>query len=151
MKRLLASALALLVLLITCNSNSSDDFPTKPYKNHLPKKEFDCLVRNIYYEARGESFMGQVTVGAVTLNRVKHPAFAKTVCGVVYEKGQFSWTKDTALGKPNAKAWEACKEAAIAAQYNPQINALYFHNLTVKPKWSKNKGYRLGNHIFYPH
>lgn len=53
-----------------------------------------CLASNIFHEARGESREGQVQVALVTMNRVASPQYPDTVCGVVYQKAQFSWTAD---------------------------------------------------------
>lgn len=57
-------------------------------------KELNCLTLAIYKEARGESNLGQQLVGKVVLNRVEDPYFPDTICKVVYQKNQFSWTKD---------------------------------------------------------
>ena len=62
--------------------------------NIINEYEINLLAAVINGEARGESFRGQVAVGAVVLNRVEHPAFPDTVSGVVYQKGAFSAVKD---------------------------------------------------------
>lgn len=53
-----------------------------------------CLAENVYHEARGESVEGQLAVALVTLGRTLFPEYPKDVCGVVYQKNQFSWTFD---------------------------------------------------------
>jgi spore germination cell wall hydrolase CwlJ-like protein len=58
----------------------------------IPKEEIECLSRNIYHEARGEGHVGMTAIAMVTLNRVKDPRWPKTVCKVVYQPYQFSWT-----------------------------------------------------------
>ncbi|HIE75488.1 MAG TPA: cell wall hydrolase, partial [Gammaproteobacteria bacterium] len=55
--------------------------------------EVGCLALNIYHEARGESHDGQVAVAAVTLNRMQSASYPDTVCGVVWQPHQFSWTR----------------------------------------------------------
>jgi spore germination cell wall hydrolase CwlJ-like protein len=117
--------------------------------------ELLCLAKNIYYEARGEPVRGKIAVAQVTLNRVIHRTqFQSNICGVVYAKDQFSWTRER-LKEPRGEAWlEAkilAKEVLDGAVHLPQFKALYFHNLTVKPQWRKTKELvaRIGNHIFY--
>lgn len=56
------------------------------------EKEKKCLADNIYHEARGEGEKGWKAVAAVTINRTRHPEFPSTICGVVYQYKQFSWT-----------------------------------------------------------
>ena len=60
----------------------------------IDTKELNCLTLAIYKEARGESNLGQQLVGKVVLNRVEDPSFPDTICKVVYQKNQFSWTED---------------------------------------------------------
>jgi spore germination cell wall hydrolase CwlJ-like protein len=119
------------------------------------KSEILCLAKNIYYEARGEPLHGKIAVAQVTLNRVTHRTeFESNICGVVYAKHQFSWTMEKHR-EPRGEAWAEAQALAkaviIGTVYLPKFNALYFHNLTVKPKWNKTKELvaRIGNHIFY--
>ena len=60
----------------------------------LSEDDLFCMVQNVHFEARGESLIGQAAVAHVTLNRVRSPAYPDTVCGVVWQPGQFSWTED---------------------------------------------------------
>jgi len=117
--------------------------------------EILCLAKNIYYEARGEPMHGKIAVAQVTLNRVTHRTeFQSSICGVVYAKHQFSWTNERHK-EPRGEAWREAKELAKAvldgSVHIPQFKALYFHNLTVQPRWRKTKELvaRIGNHIFY--
>ena len=117
--------------------------------------ELLCLAKNIYYEARGEPMRGKIAVAQVTLNRVTHRTeFQSSICGVVYAKDQFSWTNERHK-EPRGEAWREAKEVAKAviegSVHIPDFKALYFHNLTVKPRWRKTKELiaRIGNHIFY--
>jgi N-acetylmuramoyl-L-alanine amidase len=108
-------------------------------------KQLKCLVDNVYYEARGEPFQGQVLVAKTTLNRAK----GRTICEAVYEPFQFSWTR-----KPYAitdySAWVKAANAANKAYYI-KSPVHYFHSTKVNPKWSNNKLplAKVGNHIFY--
>jgi N-acetylmuramoyl-L-alanine amidase len=119
------------------------------------KSELLCLAKNIYYEARGEPMQGKIAVAQVTLNRVIHRTqFDASICQVVYAKSQFSWTGERHR-EPRGEAWQEAQVLAKlvvqGAAYIPDFKGLYFHNLTVKPKWNKTKYLitQIGNHIFY--
>lgn len=114
-----------------------------------------CLARNIYWEARGETLEGQLAVAATTLNRVKHPEFPRTICGVVYQPGQFSWT--ATHRKAKISDWQGWQQAVLAAQlaqdYYPHsaFPALYFYNpKKIRPLWARRKQVvaRIGSHVF---
>jgi spore germination cell wall hydrolase CwlJ-like protein len=117
--------------------------------------DIDCLARNIYHEARGESIEGQLAVAQVTVNRVRSGKFQPTVCGVVHAHRQFSWTLDKRKKIKDSKAWQASKVIARAVLTQnirlPNFEALYFHTHQVKPRWNRNKQVVavIGNHIFY--
>jgi N-acetylmuramoyl-L-alanine amidase len=120
---------------------------------HAVDKEVTCLAKNIYHEARGESLKGQVAVALVTLNRTKHENYPGTVCGVVYDKGQFSWTS-APTRIVNNTAWKSSIELAEAVLEGnitlPNFNALYFHNVSIRPKWKTQvRPLRIGNHVFF--
>jgi len=123
-----------------------------PAAPNIPNlKEFNCLVRNIYHEARGEPKAGKEAVGLVTMNRVRDPRYPNTICKVVYQPGQFSWTADNTISKKvNHKEWQLAINAATAA-YNSvsKFRATHFHNTTVRPNWKLTKVAKIGNHIFY--
>ena len=117
--------------------------------------ELLCLAKNIYYEARGEPMHGKIAVAQVTLNRVTHRTeFQSSICGVVYAKHQFSWTMESHR-EPRGEAWREAQAIAkaviVGTAHLPNFKALYFHNLTVKPRWNQTKELvaRIGNHIFY--
>jgi N-acetylmuramoyl-L-alanine amidase len=119
-------------------------------------KELICLAKNIYFEARGEPRAGKLAVAQVTLNRVKSTKYRNTICGVVYEKKQFSWT--ATYNKKHIKNYEAWIDAIAIAQETLEngkalknFPALFFHNHTIKPKWAsqKRKVAKIGNHTFY--
>lgn len=112
-------------------------------------KELKCLALNVYHEARGESYEGKLAVASVTLERLAHPKYPKTICKVVYQPYQFSWTTNTETKKISAKEWHESLQAAVHAYNVPFIRATHFHNLTIKPKWGLRKVMQIGNHIFY--
>lgn len=135
----------LLAFSFSANAPASPDIPSL--------KEFNCLVKNIYYEARGEPEEGRIAVGLVTLNRLRHPSYPSTICKVVYQPGQFSWTTDSNIPKKvNSHEWQLAVNAATAA-YNSlnSFSATHFHNISVKPNWRLKRVARIGNHVFYSH
>lgn len=119
------------------------------------QQDINCLAKNIYHEARGEPFHGQVAVALVTANRLAAGIFGNTICSVVYAHRQFSWTLDKKKTVTDDKAWEASVKIAKAVLskqvYEPNFKAIYFHATTVKPRWAKTKTFvtRIGNHLFY--
>lgn len=123
--------------------------------NKEREKEVECLTKNIYYEAPDESYEGKLAVATVTMNRAKHREFPKTVCGVVYQRGQFSWTAGKRPPHGSKVYQEARRIAIDVIFHNKRLesikNALYFHNTTVVPKWSATMFpiQRIGGHIFY--
>ena len=139
---------------IPINKQEVHEFIQLP-KLIVSSKDLDCLAKNIYFEARGEPFLGKVAVAQVTINRTYHPyRFPSTICKTVYARKQFSWTS-MGLKVKDAKLWEESKLIASATiegkAYIPNFDALYFHANYVKPKWNKNKEVIavIGSHIFY--
>src|SRR5215216_67634 len=74
-------------------------------------RSLECLARNVYYEARGESLAGQYAVAEVTMNRQASFGYPKTVCEVVYQKDAFSWT-GMSLDAPAGEAWQRAVKLA---------------------------------------
>jgi spore germination cell wall hydrolase CwlJ-like protein len=122
----------------------------------------DCMTAAIYYEAAMESTDGQRAVAQVVLNRVRHPAFPKTVCGVVFQGSnrttgcQFSFTCNGALGRqPSQAGWARARQVAVAALDGYVMkrvgNATHYHADYVAPYWSPSlvKIGAVGAHIFY--
>lgn len=115
--------------------------------------ELECLAQNIYYEARGEPPLGKLLVAKVTLNRVNHPHFPKTICAVVFQPHQFSWTSKRHTIK-DKQAYQESLELAHLILHSGVLNllpdtVLYFHAVHVHPKWPFKKLVQIGNHIFY--
>ncbi|WP_221766424.1 cell wall hydrolase [Sphingomonas ginkgonis] len=122
----------------------------------------DCLAQAIYYEAGSESVDGQRAVAQVVLNRLRHPAFPKSVCGVVYQGSdratgcQFTFTCDGSLNRsPVRWAWDRAYEVARSALagyvFTPVGEATHYHTDWVVPYWSSalTKSAVVGAHIFY--
>ena len=113
-----------------------------------------CMATAIYFEARGENLMGQRAVAQVVINRVEDSRYPDTVCDVVWETKQFSFTHD---GKPEKmyeveareKAMQVAEEALQGNGLN--ITSTHYHSNKVMPYWKthyKLDG-RFGNHLFY--
>ncbi|MTH76486.1 cell wall hydrolase [Paracoccus aestuariivivens] len=111
-----------------------------------------CLSEALYFEARGEGAKGQQAVAEVILNRVDHPRFPKSVCGVVNQKGQFTYRK-TRIREQGAfsRAQKIAKAALQGGPRNLTNGATYFHAGRVKPSWSRKfeRTTRIGSHTFY--
>jgi spore germination cell wall hydrolase CwlJ-like protein len=112
---------------------------------------------NIYYESRGEDFKGKMAVAHTTLNRVESDLFPDTICDVVWQKNQFSWTNDDDLELyKNDVEWMSSAIAAIHALHISSEDltngALFFHaNYINRPSWAKKMEITLkhGGHTFY--
>ena len=126
-------------------------------------KEWRCMAEALYFEARGESVKGQFAVAEVILNRVDHPRFPDTVCGVVNQgtgrgkyRCQFTYTCDGKLEIISDKrAWENVgKVARLSLQMDERPlthDATYYHTNYVSPSWSKKfpRTATIGVHHFY--
>jgi hypothetical protein len=120
-----------------------------------------CMTQAIYYEAGFEPIEGRRAVAQVVLNRMRHPAFPKTVCGVVYDGSnqrvcQFSFTCDGSLARaPGVAAWRAARavaQAALAGAVDKAVGtATHYHADYVSPYWAPKltKLAQVGAHIFY--
>lgn len=127
------------------------------------KKQHWCLATAIYFEARGESYRGQVAVAQVVRNRVKHKAYPNSICSVVFQnqswknRCQFSFACDGIPERVNEKnAWKQAEEIATKVIngdiYLPEVaNATHYHANYVWPKWAPKlkKLTKIGVHIFY--
>ncbi len=126
-------------------------------------RAIDCLTKAIYYEAGFEGVDGGRAVAQVVLNRMRHPIFPKTVCGVVFQGYQlttgcqFSFTCDGALlrGVPDADLWRQARKIAAEALngyvYTKVGGATHYHARYVAPWWKPTvtKVAQVGAHIFY--
>lgn len=126
------------------------------------RRALECLTSAVYHEARSEGEDGQRAVAQVVLNRVRHPAFPASVCGVVFEGSgrrtgcQFSFTCDGSLGRRReAYAWDRAREIAgealNGAVYAAVGNATHYHTRAILPYWapSLRRAAIVGEHIFY--
>lgn len=94
----------------------------------------NLLARIISGEARGEPYIGQVAVGAVILNRIKHPSFPDTLSGVIYQNGEFTAIVDGQFNAPvTDSAYKAAKDALNG--WDPTGGCIYYYN----PNKTSNK------------
>jgi len=112
-----------------------------------------CLSLNIFYEARGEPDKAQMAVALVTINRAKRQRMS--LCEVVFEPNQFSWTDEHTQKDPkeNNPAWIKAQRIATRALTTKDFTdgSRWYHRTDVWPYWRKNLQFhaRYGSHIFY--
>ena len=151
--------------------NAALPFSTSPVQSARPfsvssdgldhRRALLCLTQAVYYEAGFEPLAGRRAVAQVVLNRMRHPAFPKSVCGVVYQGSrspvcQFSFVCDGSLYRaPAPGAWREAKtvaEAALVGFVESSVgSATHYHANYVAPRWAPmlTKITQLGAHIFY--
>ncbi len=125
-------------------------------------RDLACLTDAVYYEARGENMAGQAAVAQVVLNRVRHPAFPKSVCGVVFQRAgggdgcQFSFVCDGSMRHAREPgAWRRAEEIAARALDGSVMasigNATHFHVVGLDPGWGPRllRVAQVGLHVFY--
>lgn len=118
-------------------------------------QDLSCMAEAIYFEARGESARGQAAVAEVILNRVDSRAFPSSVCGVINQPYQFSYTIGGKKRINNKTAYQRAlviAEAALSgAPRELTGGATYFHTPAVRPNWSRKfqRTVQIGSHIFY--
>lgn len=134
--------------------------PTLPIKNPVKSKpikalsnrDISCLEAAVYNETRGNKAQGAVLVGATVLNRANSKHYPNSVCGVVYQRAQFTNIRKVKPHQINQQTKNVVQEI-VQKYYNGTLNAtvMYFHNTSVIPKWShrKKRVARVGAHIFY--
>lgn len=137
--------------------------PARPFQANMlnQARELECLSQAVYYEARGETPAGQAAVAQVVLNRVRHPAFPKSVCGVVFQGAQngrgcqFSFACDGSLRQPvDRVAWRRASRIAARAFDGHVMSAVggatHFHVTSVQPGWTGlMRVAQVGAHVFY--
>lgn len=138
----IAGTKTLAAMGITSTSNNSSTTSNSSNVN--------LLSRLIYGEARGESYIGQVAVGAVIMNRVKSSSFPNTISGVIYQKGAFDAVSDGQINMtPDSTAKKAAQDAING--WDPSYGAIYYFNpatATNKWIWSRPVTVTIGKHRF---
>jgi spore germination cell wall hydrolase CwlJ-like protein len=119
-------------------------------------RELECLATGIYFESKSEPLAGQLAVGKVIANRADSGGrFPGTYCGVLFQRGQFSFVHGRTLPKvPRTnRQWQTA--VAIAKIVDQDLkesavgNALFFHARYVSPGWRMKRVASIGNHVFY--
>lgn len=155
----------IVILMLSTGASAFDwtnviDVPDKYIRDVMTADltETECLALNIYHEARSESVLGRQLVAQVTMNRKHHEGFPDTVCNVVRQNKQFSWTHDGKVDHPaNRKAYEEAYLIALSftklgqhAQVPYWNLLLNYHATYVSPNWSNLQAViKHGEHIFY--
>jgi len=152
-----------IVAVLTFGINNYSEVLAQDLLDRVSDIDRNCLHQNVYFEAGNQSIKGKVAVAWVTLNRVRSQEFPNTICEVVWQDKQFSWTQD---GKPDEpakntadrRAWE---DAGLISEIvlfewlkgsnGPVAGATYYHADYVDPAWAKEKKLLgvVDDHIFY--
>lgn len=165
MRILLLSSVALLSALpaaaLAAGSESAEPFVASRDRE-ARERSLECLTQAIYYEARSESEDGQRAVAQVVLNRVRHPSYPNSVCGVVFQGShrstgcQFSFTCMGMIGPiGDPRSWDRARRIAAQALggsvYRPVGLATHYHTTAIRPYWAPSlvRQITLGAHIFY--
>ncbi len=125
---------------------------------HEDRQEIYCGAQNVYFESQGEPSLGMVAVSQVVLNRVKNKRWPNTICEVIWQDKQFSWTHDgksdrIPLGsKYQRRLWMKSVYMFLIAHTEEDVTngATHYHNTSVSPWWTKDMVVtaHIGNHIF---
>jgi N-acetylmuramoyl-L-alanine amidase len=118
--------------------------------------ELECLATAVYFEAKSEPLAGQLAVAKVLANRTQsNGRFPGTYCGVVMQRGQFSFVHGRSLPSVMRSNHQWQTAVAIAKIVDQKLkesavgNALFFHARYVSPSWHMKRVASIGNHIFY--
>lgn len=154
-----------LFILLASNCSQADYLPDAPSDSYSinvqeavkdPLTDLQCMALNIYHEARGEPLLGQYAVAMVTLNRVRSPHYPDSICEVILQPWQFSWTNDNLPDQPyEDQAWKLSYNIAYRFlvgdfRVDWMSTLTHYHDLVTVVDW---KGVRvvmmLGNHVYY--
>lgn len=122
----------------------------------------ECLAVAIFFEGRDQPLMGQYAIAEVVMNRVEDHRWPNTICGVVFDNKQFSFTHDGKSDKienytiNNQIEWTAALTARAVAlkvfeKDSSAMTSTHYHALSVRPSWIKHykEDGRIGDHVFY--
>lgn len=155
-KSLIVAGAVLLATFVNMDVKA-DTLPETDLAQSRYGQELGCLAMNIYHEARGETEKGKLAVAAVTMNRVNNKHYPDSVCGVVWQSKQFSWT-DLKIKYRLIKDKDAWVNAVEIAQlfldggdWTGVGKATHYHTLAVSPNWKSEDHLitQVGNHLFY--
>lgn len=118
-------------------------------------EQMQCLAGTVYFESKGESLAGQLAVARVVMARAASPRFPNSICGVVYQRKQFSFIRNGKMPRIDKghRHWRnavAISKIAVNDGWNsPVEGALFFHARYVSPGWRLKRMATIDNHIFY--
>ncbi len=120
------------------------------YMSQQENYDLYLLAKCIHAEARGESYVGKVAVGAVILNRVAHPDFPNTIYGVIYQPWAFTCTHDGQIDlEPDRASYQAAQDALNG--WDPTYGCIYYYNPKVATSswiWTREVVTTIGDHVF---
>jgi len=126
--------------------------------NQEDRQEIYCGSQNVYFESQGEPGIGMVAVSQVVLNRVKDKRWPDTICDVVWQNKQFSWTHDgksdkiPLLSKYQRRLWMKSVYMFLIAHTEKDVTngATHYHSVNVDPWWASSMKVTaiIGNHKF---
>jgi N-acetylmuramoyl-L-alanine amidase len=118
-------------------------------------RQLECLAVGIYFESKSEPLEGQLAVGHVIANRANSGRFPSSYCGVLFQRGQFSFVRGQSypsIARSSRQWHNAVAVAKIVDQElhrSPVGKALFFHAKRVSPRWRLTRVGSVGNHVFY--
>ena len=154
MTSILKYAVLVLSLTLTATLQAETD-PKQSQVQKLSKAQIECLVRNAYFESRGQGVKGMQAVTWVVLNRTKHPAYPSTPCAVIKQPQQFSWVSNKPVQVKEKDAYmqaERVVEGVLSGKLKDNTNSsTHFHSARIKPVWASRLSYTttIGSHCFY--
>ena len=153
MKKIIISSL--IIIVISCMLIffiQKDDNIAYAQTTDYTDSDIQLMARAINGEARGESYEGQVAVGAVILNRVKSSEFPNTISGVIYQPGAFTAVSDGQINEPISEDSTVYKAAQDALNgWDPTNGCLYYFNPNTATSswiWSREIVKTIGKHNF---
>lgn len=153
MKKIIISSL--IIIVISCTLIffiQKDDNIAYAQTTDYTDSDIQLMARAINGEARGESYEGQVAVGAVILNRVKSSEFPNTISGVIYQPGAFTAVSDGQINEPISEDSTVYKAARDALNgWDPTNGCLYYFNPNTATSswiWSREIVKTIGKHNF---
>ena len=118
-------------------------------------RELECLAVGIYFESKSEPLAGQLAVGDVIANRAKSGRFPSSYCGVLFQRGQFSFVRGHTWPSVSRSSRQWQNAVAVAKIVDQDLKdsgaatALFFHAKRVSPGWHLKRVASIGNHVFY--
>jgi len=149
-----------LLLLLFSSSGYAHNYDIKDFLKEERVDSITCLAYNAYHEARGEANLANIVIMSTVMNRVASPIYEDTVCGVIKEHKQYSWTSDGRSDAIPEKRRDRYDRLYRLAEYflihKDELilladGATHYHATRIRPYWYKTKQrlFVLGNHIFY--